>query len=200
MINSKVDHCKTLEEFYFEIRKQQTDAHGEHYCNQHDAISKYMKECTSYKELGTHQGGTAAAACLTNPKSVNLIDISMEKYNQSKHLFEKYCTENNIDLVVLEMESTNPKGVSECDLLLIDSRHEPNHLKKELDCHAKKVNKYMIFHDTSIINGRQNESLYHVLEDFTGKNTVWKIIERDQRSVGYTVLLKEQNKMEGIKL
>ena len=62
MINAELGHVKTLEEFYSEIRRQQEEAHGDDYCEQHDAIKKYMKYCDSYKELGTHQGGTAACA------------------------------------------------------------------------------------------------------------------------------------------
>ena len=56
MHTSEVSHVKTVEEFYKSIREQQEVAHGKEYCDQHDAIIKYMKECESYKELGTHQG------------------------------------------------------------------------------------------------------------------------------------------------
>ena len=186
MINSKVDHCTTLSQFYKEIRSQQEAAHGHDYCKQHDAIVRYMKFCDSYKELGTHQGGTAAAACLTNPKRVELIDISMEKFNVSRHLFESYCEENNIELVVKEMDSTSPKGFSRTDLLLIDSYHKAHHLAKELEAHADGVSKYIIMHDTC----KPTDELYQYLVRFTSGISPWRIVEHCTDNVGYTVLGK----------
>ena len=186
MITSKVDHCKTLEEFYKSIRDQQEAAHGHDYCYQHDVIVKYMKKCESYKELGTHQGATAAAVCLTNPKSVELVDITMVRFNESRPLFEHYCKENNIQLTVKEMDSTDKRSVSPCDLLLIDSLHYPQHLAKELDLHAPYVNKYMVFHDTY----KPDDRLYKYLLQFTSGISRWQIIEHNTNNVGYTVLGK----------
>ena len=72
MINAELGHVKTLEEFHDEITKQQTEAHGKGYNDIHGAIQKYLKDCDTYMELGTHQGGTAAAAMLVKPKNVIL--------------------------------------------------------------------------------------------------------------------------------
>lgn len=188
MINSKVDHCKTLQEFYSEIRRQQEEAHGHDYCRQHDAIQRLMKYCTSYKELGTHQGATAAAALLTIPLKVELVDISMEKFNASRHLFEEFCATNDIELTVKEMSSIDRRAVSPCDLLLIDSLHQPGHLMNELRLHSQYVKKYIVCHDTSILNGRVNSALYNAIVNFTNEINPWIIAERNTDNVGYTVL------------
>ena len=45
MINSKLGHVKTLEDFNTSIIEQQEEAHGEYYCAIHDAIKEYMKDC-----------------------------------------------------------------------------------------------------------------------------------------------------------
>ena len=106
MLTADLGHVKTVEEFYKSIRLQQEVAHGKSYCDQHDAITKYMKECDSYKELGTHQGGTAACAMLTKPKYIELIDINHYKYRwKLQELAEPYCKENNIELVVKDVDS-----------------------------------------------------------------------------------------------
>ena len=93
MINAELGHVKTLEEFYSEIRRQQEEAHGDDYCEQHDAIKKYMKYCDSYKELGTHQGGTAACATAFAAKLNNLCndntDIEFENGKLSISIDEK---------------------------------------------------------------------------------------------------------------
>ena len=80
MHTSEVSHVKSVEEFYKSIREQQEEAHGKEYCDQHDAIVKYMAECDSYKELGTHQGATAACVMLLKPKYIELVDINHYKY------------------------------------------------------------------------------------------------------------------------
>jgi len=189
MINSKVDHCETLEEFYSEIRRQQEEAHGDKYCEQHDIIRQLLwDECNTYKELGTHQGGTAAVACLQDPKKVELVDISMEKFNKSKHLFEDYCQNHKIELVVKEMDSTDKRSASRTDLLVIDSLHHPNHLMKELRLHADYVAKYIICHDTSMLHGRKDDRLWVALQQFTSGLNPWEIIDRKTDNVGVTVL------------
>ncbi len=188
MINAKVDHCTTLEEFYLEIRTQQELAHGIDYCYHHDAIRKYLEPGFLYKELGTHQGATAAAACLALPRSVELVDISLAKFNYSRSLFEQFCTNNSIVLVTKELDSTHKDSVSYCDILLIDSYHSKEHLQKELKLHSSYVSKYIILHDTSMLHGKPNETLYNVAVSFSPN--IWMVVERSTSNVGYTVLGK----------
>lgn len=191
MINAELGHVTSVEEFYKEIRSQQEAAHGDDYCLQHDAITKLMEECDHYMELGTHQGGTAACALLTKPKSVKLVDIDMHRYNKFlKPLAEEYCKENNIKLVVKEVDSTSSKSVSPTDLLLIDSRHNKYHMAKELMIHQFAVRKYIVAHDTSIVNGRVDGQLYDCLAQFC-KQYPFEIIERNTKNVGYTVLKRK---------
>jgi hypothetical protein len=188
MINAKLDHVKTLPEFYTEIRKQHEEAHGIDYCWQHDAMQRLMKSCDSYKELGTHQGASAAAACLTNPKSVTLVDIDMHRWRPFENLFNDYCKENNIRLTVKEMSSTDTKTLSPTDLLLIDSNHQPAHLIQELEVHKSTIKKYIVLHDTSRLFGRVDDRLYRVAESFCSGITPWRINFREKANVGYTIL------------
>ena len=192
MINSEVSHCKTLEEFYKSIREQQEENYGKHYCDQHDVVQRLMKEegVNRYKELGVHQGATAANACLLNPKSVELIDITLEKYNKSKHLFEKYCEKNNVELSVKEIDSSSSSSKSQCDLLVIDSLHRPEHLIKELNVHADWTSRYIIVHDTARRFGRPDDALYQTLKQFCNKINPWEISEHHTENVGVTVIKK----------
>lgn len=193
MINSELGHVKTLREFNKEIRKQQEEAHGADYCQIHDAIKKYMKECKSYMELGTHQGGTASIAILSRPKPTRicLVDIDMSRYRKFlKPIAEEYCDKHNIELIIKEIDSTSIASLNTTDMLVIDSYHHPAHMQKELNVHGANVRKYILAHDTSIINGRQNDSLYQCLKKFAEGNN-WEIIERGTTNVGYTVLKKK---------
>jgi len=191
MINVDLSHVTSLQQFYDEIIAGQAKAHGTDYHEQHAAIEKYLQPGDTYMELGTHQGSTAARAMLNNPKKVILVDISMEKYNKFlKPIAEQYCSENNIELVVHECSSIDSKCVHKTDILLIDSLHHRNHMQKELNLHGNNVSKYIIVHDTSIINNRNDDSLYHCLIGFADANG-WEEVERGTNNVGYTVIGKK---------
>jgi hypothetical protein len=193
MINAELSHVTTLEEFYESIRSQQEEAHGEDYCAMHDAIRHYMKDCKSYKEIGTHQGGSAAAVMTGDhkPEYMELIDINHEKYRwKLKSLAEPYCKENGIELVAKEADSTalNSLSMKMVDMLMIDSLHLRHHMEKELDLHAGYVNKYIVAHDTTISQDQPRDALFRCLSDFCEQNPSWKVIERGTTNVGYTVL------------
>ena len=193
MLTAKLDHVTSVEEFYKEIRSQQEAYHGAEYCAMHDAIRKYMKDCKSYKEIGTHQGGSAASVMTGNfkPEYMELIDINHEKYRwKLKSLAEPFCEKNNIKLVVKEADSSSLASISGevVDMLVIDSLHKRYHMEKELKIHSIYVNKYIIAHDTSISQDTPTDALFLCLEDFCKNNSQWKIIERGTKNVGYTVL------------
>lgn len=190
MINAELDHVTTLEQFNDEIIRQQEDAHGTHYCQIHSAIRKYMKDCNSYMELGTNQGGTASTALLCKPKSVILVDKDMSSFRKVlEKIAIQYSKDNQIDLNIIEDDSISPKTRFNTDMLVIDSLHYASHMKKELEVHGNNVNKYIIAHDTSITFGKRSDALYDCLCNFAHKNG-WKVIERNITNVGYTVLQK----------
>lgn len=189
MINAELDHVKTLPEFYSEIRKQHEKAHGHDYCWQHDAIKECMSVCKSYRELGTHQGASAAMACLTNPKSVELVDVSFEKWRPFESLFRSYCEENNIRFKIKEISSSDPQSATPVDCMLIDSNHQPAHLVKELQLHGPVVKKYIVLHDTSRLFGKLDDRLWKVANVWVNTGiSPWEVVKREEANVGYTVL------------
>ena len=196
MLTAKLDHVETVEEFYREIRSQQEAHHGADYCAMHDAMRKLMKECKSYKEIGTHQGGSAAAILSGEylPEYMELIDINHEKYRwKLKALAEPFCEANNIRLVVQDVDSSSLASMSGevVDMLMIDSLHKRYHMEKELKIHAGYARKYIVAHDTSICQDSAPDALFQCLTDFCAANPGWKIIERGTTNVGYTVLKKD---------
>ena len=193
MLTADLKHVKTVDEFYTKIRSQQETHHGKDYCAMHDAIRKYLKDCKSYKELGTHQGGTAACVMTAEhkPEYMELVDINHEKYRwKLKSLAEPYCEENNIELVVKDADSTGLNSLSDrdIDMLVIDSLHKRFHMEAELTMHANYIKKYIIAHDTSIAQDNPPDNLYRCLDDFCKESPAWQIIERGTNNVGYTVL------------
>jgi len=185
MITADLRNITALSEFTQRIRDIQEEAHGEGYCDIHDGIVKCMENSSSYKELGVNQGGTAAAALMTNPERIELIDLTMKRFDEYLGpIAREYCEKNNISLTTLEMDSTSKNAVTDSfDVLLIDSYHKPDHLRKEMNLHKDYINKYMIFHDTNIISN----GLKMAIISFTNNNP-WKIVEDNQRSNGYMVI------------
>lgn len=190
MINAELQHVTSVKEFNDEIRRQQEAAHGKDYCLIHDAIRKYSRGCHNYMEIGTHQGGTASVALLQKFKRIQLVDIDLSRYNKFlKPLAEAHASENKIELDVRQVDGRTIGSLGYSDMLVIDSYHHPNHMIKELELHGNTVRKYIIAHDTSIINGKPNDSLYRCLKDWGEKNG-WKVVDHCTENVGYTVIQK----------
>lgn len=195
MISAKVNEISNLTDFHESVKKQYNEAHGAEYCAYHEDLQKLIGECESFKELGIHQGAATAAAFLSKPKpkKVHLVDINMSRFNENRELFESYAKEHDIELIVQQCDSTNQNCVSEVDILFIDSCHTPGHMTSELMIHGSKIKKYIVAHDTASHNGRIGNLLYGVLEAFCRNYPEWKVIKRDQRGYGHTIIKKMGN-------
>ena len=193
MINAELGHVKNVKEFHESIKTQQEQAHGEHYCAMHDAILRYWTKgkCKDYMELGTHQGGTASLAMLLpEVENIQLTDIDMSRYRKFlAPLALRHCAKNKINLKVKELDSRALAATAQCDMLIIDSVHNPIFMQQELAMHGHNVRKYIIAHDTFKILGNINTGLFQCLQDFANKNG-WKILENNKNNVGYTVIGK----------
>ena len=190
-------HVKTLEEFYKEICQQQSDAHGKEYIAHHKALVNCVNnpDVNIVKELGVCQGGTLAAMMLEHPKVIRGYDIATYYYNPYKKLFENYAKEHNIDFKYIGMSSLDTNSVYECDLLHIDSLHEPDHLMQELRLHASTVSKYIVLHDTA--NFKTSAGLFKVIAKYiTEVEQSWKIVDHYIHRVGYTVIQREERMPE----
>lgn len=194
MINAELGHVKSVKEFHEEIVKQQEEAHGKDYCAMHKAIQKHWTEgnCQRYMELGVHQGGTASCAMLLDPtpKKITLIDIDMSRYNKFlKPLAEAHAEENNIHMDIRETDSTGLGSIDGCDMLVIDSVHKAGFMQRELTIHGPNVRKYIIAHDTKLLFNKPDDQLHRMLVGW-GKENGFKLVERGETSVGYTVIQK----------
>ena len=120
-------------------------------------------------------------------KYIGLLVEEKYKYRwKLQELAEPFCKENKIELVVKEADSGSLASLSvPVDMMLIDSLHKPEQMKKELEIHGVSVNKYIIAHDTNTI-----PTLQMALENWCNENRSWKVHERGMINAGYTVLKK----------
>ena len=186
MMISRHVEANLLMEYYRKLYDLHAGAHKKEYMLVHDEIKKYLVNCDSYTEMGINQGATLAAAVLENPKTVRAYDIGLKWYNEARHLFDKYASENKIDLEVFEI-STLDCVIDETDLLYIDTMHKYDHLKEELSLHGNKVKKYMIFHDTNAV-----AALRKAVEEYVAENLEWKIITDCKINVGFMTIKRTQ--------
>lgn len=175
---------KTLEEFQERSIFELEDAHGKGYCDQHKAIQRVLYPNDRYMELGVFQGSTASTALLRNPGSVYLVDINLKEYRKwLEPLALEYCERNSILLSTKETNSILLKEIPVVDVLLIDSLHKYNHLKKELELFASHVKRNIIIHDTS-----HKPELFRAIKEFCNKSSEWKVEDRNEINVGYTLM------------
>jgi hypothetical protein len=93
-------------------------------------------------------------------------------------------------------------NIEDTDLLFIDTWHTYDQCKQELKLHAQKVNKYIIFHDTTTYEYSDESSgsvnsldgissgrgLWPAIEEFLSENNEWIILERYYNNNGLTIL------------
>lgn len=189
MIKGNFKHCKDLAQFNKEIRMLHEtgdggrSTHGPGYCNHHDEIIKLAPECESYRELGVMQGATSACAAVAGILDQQLIDIEDYQWTPYKHLWDNF---EGLKYVYHKKSSLTPQMINlpNVDMMLSDSYHNYDHVIKELKIHAQTVNKYIIFHDTSLPDDR----VYRAVTDFCMTNSAWQVIRRDENSVGFTTI------------
>lgn len=192
MIKPDMTYVKDLPEFYEEIKRLQAGPHSKKYIEHHKALKKCVQDpdVNIVKELGVCQGGTLAAMMIEHPKVLHGYDIAAHYYNPYAHLFLDYAKEHNIDFSYKENSSLDIDTVYDCDLLHIDSLHDPDHLMKELKLHAPTVSKYIVLHDTA--NFKNGRGLFKTIATYiTEVQQCWKIVDHYIQRVGYTVIQRE---------
>lgn len=123
--------------------------------NQHlPVLHEYATRCEHVTEMGARTGLSTVAFLLAKPNFFVSYDYqyenpephSVEAVEKLKSIFAncqklgQNCKFIGADVLNIEIEPT--------DLLFIDTWHCYEQLKQELNLHASKVKKYLIFHDT----------------------------------------------------
>ncbi len=82
--------------------------------------------------------------------------------------------------------------IENTDLLFIDTWHVYDQVIQELNLHSHKVNKYLIFHDTTTfaVNGESPgyKGLKYGIDEFLSNNINWKFHEEFPYNNGLTIL------------
>jgi hypothetical protein len=93
--------------------------------------------------------------------------------------------------VTLHVDDTRKVEIAETDLMLVDSLHIYEQVQKELELHAGKVRKYLLFHDTTLFADRGEfggKGIWPAVQEFIDSHPEWQLIERRHNNNGLTIL------------
>ena len=193
-----------VEQMYQQLASSPSDI------NEHlPTLKRYAGECEHITEMGVRWVVSTYAFATAKPKTFISIDIRHpgedewnSKWGSGQRLIdiENYCKENQIDYKFI-LGDTRKLEIDQTDLLFIDTLHEYDQLKTELELHANKARKYIIFHDTESFRFRnetapdirgQSENdkigIWPAISEFLQLNPQWKIHETFTNCNGLMVL------------
>jgi hypothetical protein len=162
--------------------------------NEHlPTLKKYAEECEHITEMGVRWVVSTYALLMGKPKRMISYDINEIVWKPILDMVK-----DNTDFE-FRVANTLDLEIEETDLLFIDTLHNYNQLKGELQIHGNKARKYIIFHDTTTFEwigesyeGKKDEiGLWPAIEDFLEQNQNWQLHERFTNNNGLTILKRK---------
>jgi len=150
------------------------------------ALRDLSEDCTHITELGVRGIVSTWAFLAGLKKGGKLVSIDIlhpSAYGGDITEVERHAKESGIDFEFIEGDTTNME-IEKTDLLFVDTLHTYSHVKKELALHAKKVKKYIAFHDTTSC-----PEIWQAVQELIDEGK-WKIKERYTHNNGVTILEK----------
>lgn len=169
-------------------------------------LLEYAYSSETITEMGVRWVSSTWAFLLSNPKKLISYDIvKHDNVDEVIRLSQKYGI--NYEFIEQDVLKTE---IDETELLFVDTLHTYNQLILELNLHAKKVNKFIILHDT-VSFGRVDENVYDhaseliknfdnnkhglvtAVEDFlkSEEGLKWEIHEHYENNNGLMILKKK---------
>lgn len=157
--------------------------------NEHlPTLRDLASECETVVEMGVRTCVSTWAFIEGLKAGSTLVSIDIKepaKYGSDLTPVEKACKNKGITFKFYEAD-TLAIDIPEVDMLFIDTLHEYEQLKGELERHGNKAKKYLVFHDTVSCESE----LMPAIEEFLKKNKKWKIKEHYTNNNGVLVLQK----------
>lgn len=178
-----------LEQYYQERCETPSDI------NEHmPTLKKYAEECEHITEMGVRWIVSTFAFLMGKPKKLVSIDIDpLEKWGNDEVTLKLIASEHGTDFNFVLGDTTKIE-IEETDLLFLDTWHVYQQVKAELELHANKVRKYIIFHDTTTfaINGMDGQlGIWPAVQEFLDANDEWFLLEKFENNNGLTILKRK---------
>lgn len=175
-------------EKYFEDAKNTKSDINEHL----GVLRSYASLCSTVTEFGARWGVSTLAFLAAKPK--RLISYDLEIYPRLTELQNMAKIEIPETEFIFRDASTLFEEIEPCDLLFLDTYHVYEQVLLELIFHAKKVKKFIIFHDTvafkEVGQTKGYGGIWKAIEGFLTYNPEWVMIDHRENNNGLTVLAK----------
>ena len=154
-----------------------------------DTLVRYGHECQHITEFGSGvMDGSTIAFLMARPRKLVSVDLVSPDI---VHETEVLATVMGIDFVFVNANDLDLE-LEETDLLFIDSLHDYEHLKSQLEKYSCWVRKFIIIHDTEVHAERgQTEGhngLRPAIDEFLNQNHDWNPHEKFTNCFGLQVL------------
>ena len=170
-----------FEKEYLDACERDTDIH-EHL----PIISELTSQCNHVTELGVGWAQSTRAFLRHN---VELHSYEFMPLPGIREFFDE--AKNAGRNVTLHVDDTRKVEIAETDLMLVDSLHIYEQVQKELELHAGKVRKYLLFHDTTLFADRGEfggKGIWPAIQEFIDSHSEWQLVERRHNNNGLTIL------------
>jgi hypothetical protein len=170
-----------FEKEYQDACARDTDIH-EHL----PVISELTSQCSHVTELGV---GWAQSTRAFLRHDIEIHSYEFMPQPGIREFFEE--AKNAGRNVTLHVDDTRKVEIAETDLMLVDSLHIYEQVQKELELHAGKVRKYLLFHDTTLFADRGEfggKGIWPAVQEFIDSHPEWQLVERRHNNNGLTIL------------
>ena len=156
-------------------------------------LNEYAYQCNHITEMGVRDC-VSTYAFLMAAKSTDAIVISYD-IEKTEGVDEclKICLAEDVDWEFIK-ESSIEAVIEQTDLLFIDTLHTYVQLKRELELHAGKVNKYIAFHDIVSFarhgqDGTMDKGLMDAINEFLiAHYGTWKVVHYEAVNNGLMII------------
>jgi hypothetical protein len=170
-----------FEKEYLNACERDTDIH-EHL----PIISELTSQCSHVTELGVGWAQSTRAFLRHD------VEIHSYEFMPQPGIREFFDEAKNAGRnVTLHVDDTRKVNIAETDLMLVDSLHIYEQVQKELELHAGKVRKYLLFHDTTLFADRGEfggKGIWPAVQEFMDSHSEWQLVERRTNNNGLTIL------------
>ena len=173
-----------FEQLFQEACAKDTDIH-EHL----PIISQLTSECNHVTELGV---GWAQSTRAFLRHDIELHSYEFMPQPGIRDFFEQAKAAGRN--VTLHIDDTRKVEIAETDLLFVDSLHIYEQVQKELELHANKARKYILFHDTTTYADRGEfggRGIWPAVQEFIESHPEWELVERRTNNNGLTILKRK---------
>ena len=177
-----------VEQMFMKLSQEPSDI------NEHLVVLRYYADqCNHVTELGVRKGVSTWAFLSSMTKRLVSVDVNHPNdFGGSLDEMREASAEVGIDFTFVLADDLSIE-LEETDLLFVDALHTYGHLKKELELHASKARKYIIFHDTvqyGNVGVDGGVGIEGAILEFMTANPEWTIKEVYENNNGLLILEK----------